>query len=129
VNLQLVTDEPVPQVTKTQFPIGNVVQTVYTVQVAGGRQAQVYIQALSGSLEFHVTMLAPGGNGELQTSAVTVGETPPGREPTVLPVRRLDPVGHWVADAQKAAGATRFDIIATLPSGQVVATYLTIPNP
>ena len=49
--------------------------------------------------------------------------TPPGGQPTILVTRRLDPIGHFVADATVPAGATRYDIIATTNSGAAVATY------
>ncbi|MBV8301546.1 MAG: FixH family protein, partial [Candidatus Dormibacteraeota bacterium] len=126
VQLQLVTDEPPPQTTQTLIPsgTGNQTETVYTIQLSKGRTAQVYLQQSGPLYEFHVTMFTAGGNGEVQTSAMTIGETLQGGAPTILVSRRLDPVGHWVADASKPKGATRFDIIATLPTGEVLATYV-----
>jgi hypothetical protein len=74
-----------------------------------------------------MTFFPASGTGEVQTSSIIVGQTPlPNGPATVLAARRLDPVGHWVADAQVPAGKTRFDIIATLPSGEVLATYVII---
>ena len=121
-NLLLFTDEPQPQVTITKFS-GE--PTLYTAQLSKGRTAQVYLD--SATREFHVTYFAAGGTGEVQTSSVIIGETPlPAGLPTVLSARRLDPSGHWVADAMVPAGEVRFDIIATLPTGEVLATHVTI---
>ncbi len=56
--------------------------------------------------------------------------TVPGRPPTILVSRRLDPIGHFVADATVPAGPTRYDIIATTAAGAAIATYVTItPGP
>jgi hypothetical protein len=46
--------------------------------------------------------------------------------PTILVSRRLDPIGHFVADATVPAGATRFDILATTASGQAITTYISL---
>jgi len=52
--------------------------------------------------------------------------TVPGGTPTILVSRRLDPIGHFVADATIPTGATRYDIFATTQSGQAIATYIVI---
>ncbi len=44
----------------------------------------------------------------------------------MLVSRPFDPVGHFVADATVPAGKTRYDLIATLPDGEVLSTYVVI---
>ena len=123
VHLQVTTIEPAPLVTSSKFQ--GLPLTLYTVQLSKGRTVQVYIDPnRPGADEFHTTFFS--GFSETQMSAVTIGMTPPGGTPTVLPSRRLDPVGHFVADATIPSGSTRFDIIATLPGGEVISTYLMI---
>ena len=46
--------------------------------------------------------------------------------PTILVSRRVDPIGHFVADATIPPGATRYDIIATTQTGVAISTYVTI---
>ena len=102
------------------------------IQLQDGWLAQVYIDPdKAGADEFHVTFFTnPNETSEIHIASVTVGMTPPGRPPTILVSRRLDPIGHFVADATVTAGATRYDIIATTETGVAIATYVTItPGP
>jgi hypothetical protein len=89
-------------------------------------QAQVYLDPdKAGASEFHVTF-TNASQAEIQVSSCAIAESSSGSAPRVLVIRRLDPVGHFVADATVPAGPTRFDIIATTASGQAISTFLTI---
>jgi copper transport protein len=125
VHLQLTTTTPAPIVTATRF---NGLPTLYSVQLQNGWLAQVYIDPdKPGADEFHLTFFTSSNEtSEIQIATVTIGMTPDGRTPTILVSRRLDPIGHFVADATIPAGATRYDIIATTKTGVAIATYATI---
>jgi hypothetical protein len=45
---------------------------------------------------------------------------------TILVSRPFDPIGHFVADATVPPGKTRYDLIAALPDGEVLSTYVVI---
>lgn len=124
VHLQLATITTPPVIQVSHFAAG--LPTVYTIQINAGVQAQVYLDPNKpGADEFHVTFVAPSGN-EVPMSDITIGMTPPSGTPAILPSRRLDDVGHFVADAHVPGGQTRFDILATTRSGQAVSTYILI---
>ena len=125
VHLQLTTITPAPLVTATRFAG---LPTVYSIQLQNGWLAQVYLDPdHAGADEFHVTFVTnSNATSEIPIASVTIGMTPPGGTPTILVSRRLDPTGHFVADANVPAGATRYDIIATTTRGVAIATYLTI---
>ena len=125
VHLQLTTSSPAPTVTATRF---NGLPTLYSIQLQNGWLAQVYIDPdKPGADEFHVTFFTNSNEtSEIQIAAVTVGMTAAGGTPTILVSRRLDPVGHFVADATVPAGATRYDILATTQTGVAVSTYVTL---
>jgi copper transport protein len=129
VHLQLTTITPAPVVTVTRF---SGLPTLYSIQLPSGGLAQVYIDPDKvGADEFHVTFFTNSNEtSEIHIASVTVGMTVPGRPPTILVSRRLDPIGHFVADATVPAGPTRYDIIATTAAGAAIATYVTItPGP
>ena len=129
VHLQLTTITPPPVVTVTRF---SGLPTLYSVQLQDGWLVQVYIDPdKAGADEVHVTFFTNSNEtSEIHIASVTVGMTPPGRSPTMLVSRRLDPIGHFVADATVPAGATRYDIIATTDTGVAIATYVTVtPGP
>ena len=129
VHLQLTTITPPPMVTVTRF---SGLPTLYSIQLPSGGLAQVYIDPdKAGADEVHVTFFTNSNEtSEIHIASVTVGMTVPGRPPTILVSRRLDPIGHFVADATVPPGATRYDIIATTAAGAAIATYVTItPGP
>lgn len=129
VHLQVTTITPAPIVTATRF---SGLPTLYSIQLPNGGIAQVYIDPdKAGADEFHVTFFTNSNEtSEIHIASITVGITPPGGTPTVLVTRRLDPIGHFVADATVPAGATRYDVIATTQTGVPIATYVTItPGP
>ena len=125
VHLQLATITPSPIVTAARF---SGLPTLYSIQLQNGWLAQVYIDPdKAGTDEFHLTFFTSSNEtSELQIASTTIGMTPPGGTPTILVSRRLDPVGHFVADVTVPAGATRYDIIATTEAGVAIATYVTI---
>lgn len=125
VHLQLTTLAPPPLVTATHF---NGLPTLYSIHLQNGWRAQVYIDPnKAGADQFHVTFFTNANEtSELQISSTTLGMTTPRGTPTILVSRRLDAIGHFVADATVPAEATRFDILATTPSGQAIATYIVI---
>jgi copper transport protein len=125
VHLQLATITSAPKVTATRFAG---LPTLYTIQLPGRGIAQVYIDPdKPGADEFHVTFFTNSNEtSEIPIASTTIAMTPPGGTPTILVSRRLDPTGHFVADATVPAGATRYDIIATTQTGVGISTYLTI---
>lgn len=125
VHLQLTTITPAPIVTATRF---NGLPTLYSIQLQNGWLAQVYIDPdKPGNDEFHVTFFTNSNEtSEIEIATTTIGMTAVGGMPTILVSRRLDPIGHYVADATIPPGATRYDIIATTQTGVAIATYVTI---
>jgi copper transport protein len=125
VHLQLATITSTPSVTVTRFAG---LPTLYSIQLPGRGIAQVYIDPdKPGADEFHVTFFTNSNEtSEIPIASTAIGMTPPGGTPTILVSRRLDPIGHFVADVTVPSGATRYDIIATTQTGMGIATYLTI---
>ncbi|MFI5287439.1 MAG: copper resistance CopC/CopD family protein [Candidatus Dormibacteria bacterium] len=125
VHLQLTTITPAPIVTATRF---SGLPTLYSIQLPSGGIAQVYIDPdKAGADELHVTFFTSSNEtSEIHIVSLTVGMTPPGGTPIILVSHRLDPIGHFVADATVPAGPTRYDIIATTQTGVPIATYVTI---
>jgi copper transport protein len=123
VHLQVTTLTPAPLVTATRF---SGLPTLYSIHLQHGWLAQVYLDPdQAGADEFHVTFFTDANETtELQVSSATVGMTTARGAPTILVSRRLDPIGHFVADATVPPGATRFDILASTKSAQAIATYI-----
>jgi hypothetical protein len=125
VHLQVTTITPAPIVTVTRFAG---LPTLYSIQLQDGWLAQVYVDPdKAGADELHLTFFANANEtSELQMTSATVGITFAGGTPTILVTRRLDPIGHFVADATVPAGPARYDIIGTTQSGQTISTYVVI---
>jgi copper transport protein len=123
VHLQVTTLIPAPLVTATRF---SGLPTLYSIHLQNGWLAQVYLDPdKPGADEFHVTFFTNANEtSELEISLATIGMTIARGTPTILVSRRLDPIGHFVADATVPPGATRFDILAATASGQAIATYI-----
>lgn len=102
--------------------------TTYTIHATPTVSIQVYLDpGRAGPLnEFHVTLIAADGNEEPATHAsvtASVGNS----VPTALTVRRLDTIGHFVADLLNATATNyHFTIDATTDQGPVHAE-ITIP--
>jgi putative copper export protein len=96
---------------------------ISTLHLPGNRSVQVYLDpGRTGVVnEFHVTVIGPDNN-ELATDSVTVSATASdGGPPTNLTVRKLDPVGHFVADLRSATpGRYSFDVRATTAQGESI---------
>ncbi len=125
VHLQVTTISPPPVVTVTRF---SGLPTLYSIQLSGGALVQVYLDPdKAGADEFHMTFFTNANEAsEIQIASATIAMTVPGGTPTILVSRRLDPIGHFVADATVPTGATRYDILATTQSGQMISTYVVI---
>jgi cation-transporting ATPase V len=105
---------------------------MYTLHLPGGQQIQTYIDPPSNGLsEYHVTFLGKDGTHELAMSnGLTVVAQGPGL-PTAgqaLTERRLDPLGHYVADLRGAvAGTYRFGVTGHTTAGTRLSGTFTIP--
>lgn len=87
---------------------------VYTLQLPQQQSLQVYLDpGRRGFNEFHMTFVGANGQ-EVQMAGTTVLADPGG----ALPVRRLDPIGHFVADLAGALPrAYRFTVTGDTASG------------
>jgi len=123
VHLRVTTLTPTPLVTATRF---SGLPTLYSIHLQNGWLAQVYLDPdKAGADEFHVTFFTNSNEtSELQISSATIGMTTARGAPAILVSRRLDPIGHFVADATVPPVTTRFDILATTESGQAIASYI-----
>ncbi len=121
VPMRLTTHSVPPNVTRTPFAGA---PTLYTIHLAQGGAVQVYIDPdKAGQVEFHMTFLDAQMKEVLIASAAAT-ETEPDGSAQDLPVRRLDDIGHFVADAAVTKAVARFAIIATTASGSLVSTYI-----
>jgi hypothetical protein len=93
--------------------------------LSGGRTVQSYLDpGHPGALnEFHATFIGPDGQ-EIPMAALTVTATPGG----TLAVRRLDTIGHFVADLPDATKRPyRFTITGTTEAGETLTGTFQIP--
>lgn len=96
--------------------------TVYTIHVRPTVSIQVYLDpGRPGFNEFHVTVLGRDGN-EVPTGEIAVHAAKGGATASQLTTRRLDPIGHYVADLPGATtGTYDFSIDATTDEGSLHA--------
>jgi hypothetical protein len=107
-------------------PQGAGLPTLYTVELPGGASIQTYLDPDKPGLdEFHVTFLTPNGD-ETPMSAATVTATAGKSGAIALAVRRLDDVGHFVADLHAAKATYRFDITGATAAGGTIEGTVTI---
>jgi uncharacterized membrane protein len=106
---------------------------VYTIHADSTNNIQVYLDpGHPGLNEFHVTFLDASG-GEVATNGLTVSANRAGAgakpaAPTPLTVRKLDNVGHFVADLEGAtAGHYQFTIDASMTNGQPLHADIALP--
>ena len=105
-----VASEPVQSLVSAGLP------TIYTVQLAAGRTAQVYLDPGGpGPNDFHVTFFDAAG-AELPTTSATIAAFPEGGGAALLTPRMLEP-GHFVASIDAVAGQLTVDILSPLPEG------------
>lgn len=110
-------------------PQGQGLPTLYTLQLSANRALQTYLDpAHPGFNEWHTTFIGADGN-EIPMAALTDTATAPGSTtPKLLTVRRLDPIGHFVADLAGAVkGSYRFDVTGTTQTGDTIHGVFTIP--
>ena len=123
VDVRLTTISTPPRVTITRF---QGLPTLYTIALPQHQAVQVYIDPnTSGPTEFHATFLG-ASQQELQITSAEIAETAADGSVRILPIRRLDPLGHFVADATVSSRSTRFDITGTMSGGEVLSTYIMI---
>jgi hypothetical protein len=124
VEIPFTVTPPTPPVKVVVAPQGPGLPTLYTLELSGGLSVQTYLDpGHAGFNEFHVTFIGVDGQ-ELPMAALTVTATPGG----TLPVRRLDQVGHFVADLTAAIkGTYRFQIAGTTQTGDTLQGTITIP--
>jgi copper transport protein len=93
---------------------GSGVPTTYTLELAAKESVQTYLDpGHPGFDEFHVTVIGADGQ-ELQMSDMAVTATAPNASAVPLTVRKLDPIGHYVADIPRAVkGSYQFHIVGT----------------
>ena len=129
VPLTLTTRQPPEQIDVSRFAGA---PTLYTLHLSAGRSMQVYLDPGKAGVhinEFHVTVVAADST-ELAVRDLSASATAPGAAiASPLPVRRLDPTGHFVADVLDAvAGSYRFDVVATAATGEQLEGHFTIPT-
>jgi hypothetical protein len=124
VEIPFTVSPPTPPAKVVVAPQGPGLPTLYTLELSGGLSVQTYLDpGHPGFNEFHVTFIGVDGQ-ELPMAALTVTATPGG----TLPVRRLDQVGHFVADLNGATkGTYHFQIAGTTQTGDTLQGTLTIP--
>lgn len=110
-------------------PQGSGLPTLYTLQLPGGTSVQSYLDpGRFGFNEFHATFIGTDGD-EMPMTSLTVTAAGPGpKPPGPLTVRRLDTIGHFVADLSNAVkGSYRFDVNGTTAAGDTIQGTFTIP--
>jgi copper transport protein len=127
IPLTLTTRQPPEQIDVQRY-VG--APTLYTLHLPEGRSIQVYLDPGKAGVpvnEFHVTVVGPDST-ELAVRDLTVSATPPGKTvASPLPVRRLDPLGHFVADvAGTTTGSYGFDVNATAATGEQLQGHFTV---
>jgi putative copper export protein/methionine-rich copper-binding protein CopC len=120
-----VTTRQQPQNITVTHP-GSGLPDLYTLHLPGTRSVQTYLDpGHPGALnEFHCTFIGPDGQELPMVAAFTVTAAPGGE----LTVRRLDTIGHFVADLPHAVKATyRFRIAGTTQRGEALTATFQIP--
>ncbi|HWW54948.1 MAG TPA: CopD family protein, partial [Acidimicrobiales bacterium] len=127
------TDVPIDLVTETP-PLPFDVQRTkglpafYNIHLAGGRQIQVYLDPGHPGLDqFHATFVEPSGTETNIASFNVTDSLEPAGSATPLTTRKLDNLGHYVADAPVVRGTYRFTMTATTSDGSVLGADLDIP--
>jgi hypothetical protein len=126
------TDVPIDLVTQTPplpFDLQQTkgLPTFYNIHLAGGRQLQVYLDPGHPGLDqFHATFLEASGN-ETNMATFNVSESvEPAGSAALLTTRKLDTLGHYVADAPVERGTYRFTVAATASDGTALGADIDI---
>jgi copper transport protein len=127
VDLHLTT-RPTPQQVTVERSPG--IPDLYTITLPDATSLQVYLDpGRPGSNEFHATYVGADGK-EMPMRSLQVTATGPGpQEPArPLPVRKLDTIGHFVADLSDArTGPHHFVLDAVGADGTPYRSTVTIP--
>jgi len=115
---------------KMSITTGPDLPDIYTLHLPAHRSIQVYLERTAPGLhEVHVTFLGTGGN-EVSITSLTVLATGPSTGPSgqTLTDRRLDTLGHFVADLDGAtAGTYTFTVTGDATGGTVLSGVFPIP--
>ncbi len=102
---------------------------LYTITLPGDDSVQVYVDpGRPGFNEFHATYIGPDGK-ELPMRSFSVTAMRSGSPAAALPVRRLDRIGHFVADLAGARSG-RYRFVLSGVTADAATTYrsdVTIP--
>ncbi len=123
-----VSARPPPQHITVQHSPG--IPDLYTISLGSSQTLQVYLDpAKAGFNEFHATYVDPSGQELPMRSLAVTGAGPGARAaPHSLPVRKLDTIGHFVADLSGArAGPYRFTLDGVGQDGSTYQSSVTIP--
>jgi copper transport protein len=109
-------------------PQGSGLPTLYTLHAPGNLSLQTYLDpGHAGFNELHLTFIGADGQ-ETPTSTALVTATPPTGPAVDLTVRRLDDIGHFVADVPGAVkGTYHFHVVGTTATGTTIDGTFTIP--
>ncbi len=101
---------------------------LYTISLATGGSVQVYLDpGHPGLNEFHATYVGADGR-ETPTRSFTVEAAGPSGRGRRLSVRKLDVIGHFVADLTGATrGTYRFEMDATFTDGTTADSSVSLP--
>jgi hypothetical protein len=101
---------------------------VYTIHADSSTDVQVYLDpGRPGLDEFHVTLIGTSGS-EVPADKLTVSAARDGAQRVRLTVRKLDNVGHFVADLEGAVrGRYQFSIDTTVAGGAQLHAEIAIP--
>ncbi|HEV7535182.1 MAG TPA: CopD family protein, partial [Acidimicrobiia bacterium] len=93
-------------------------------QRAGAYAVQLFIDpSTPGANEIHLTFVDPNGLGAPDVTAVTATLTAGGSAAPATPALRLISTGHFVGNADLAAGAYRLDVRAPTVSPPISTTF------
>jgi copper transport protein len=101
---------------------------VYTIHADASTDVQVYLDpGRPGLDEFHVTLIGTSGR-EVPADQLTVSAAREGARRVPLTVRKLDNVGHFVADLEGAVrGRYQFSVDTTVTGSATLHADITIP--
>jgi hypothetical protein len=93
-------------------------------QRAGAYAVQLFIDpSTPGANEIHLTFVDPNGLGASDVTAVTATLTAAGTAASATPALRLISTGHFVGNADLAAGAYRLEVRAPAVSPPIATTF------